>query len=152
MEMVCKDALEYIDSFNDNSFDLIFLDPDYQNWDHLLKEQILEKAIKKLKPTGNLLCFTKQPFDYNLRVAANPYFRREIVWTFENGGAWCSPKMPLISSQKIYWLVKSKDFYFNPRTGIEYSEKTKNFTRQKKCSEIMRQKEDNFKRVRQAFG
>lgn len=132
MEVVCKDALEYIESFNDGVFDLIVLDPDYQDWDELINKGIIDRAMRKLKATGNLLCFTKQPFDYGLRVAVNPYFRREIVWTFENGGAWCSNKMPLISSQKIYWLVKSKDFYFNPRTGVEYSEKTKNFTRKTK--------------------
>lgn len=132
MEIVCKDALEYLDCFQDNFFDLIILDPDYQDWRGLLEKGIIEKTMQKINKRGNVICFTKQPFDYDLRVAANPYFRREIVWTFDNGGAWCSPKMPLISTQKLYWLVKSKEFYFNSRTGIPYNENTKNFKRNKK--------------------
>ena len=43
-----------------------------------------------------------------------------------------SSKMPLVSFQKIYWLAKTDDFYFNPRTGIEYSENTKDFKRSNK--------------------
>lgn len=132
MEIICQDALKYLGCFQDDFFDLIVLDPDYQDWKALIQDGIIEKAIRKLKKTGNIICFTKQPFDYDLRIAAAPYFRREIIWTFENGGAWCSPKMPLVSTQKLYWLVKSKEFYFNPRTGIPYNENTKDFKRSKK--------------------
>lgn len=132
MEVICQDALEYLKCFQDDFFDLIVLDPDYQDWKAMLQDGIIELSIQKLKRTGNIICFTKQPFDYDLRIAAAPYFRREIVWTFENGGAWCSPKMPLVSTQKLYWLVKSKEFYFNPRTGIPYNKDTKDFKRSKK--------------------
>lgn len=126
------DAMQYLESFNDDTFDLIILDPDYQEWKRFIERGIIDLAIKKIKPSGNIICFTKQPFDYDLRIAVNPYFRREITWTFENGGAWCSPKMPLVSTQKIYWLIKTKTFYFNPRTGIAYNDKTKDFKRNKK--------------------
>lgn len=131
-EIVNAEALDYLDSFEPEQFDLILLDPDYQDWSRLLDDGLLEKALRVLKSSGNILCFTKQPFDHKLRNAVDPWFRREIVWTFENGGAWCSPKMPLISSQKIYWLVKSKDFYFNPRTGLAYKEGTRDFKRKSK--------------------
>lgn len=132
MEIVNADALDYIDTFETETFDLVILDPDYQDWGQLIKAGLIEKVLHVLKPTGNILCFTKQPFDYELRVAVAPWFRREIVWTFENGGAWCSAKMPLISTQKIYWLVKGKDFYFNPRTGLPYQETTRDFKRKSK--------------------
>lgn len=132
MEIVTMDALEYLKSFQDNVFDLVVLDPDYQDWDNLIDKGLIEESIRVLKKTGNLICFTKQPFDFKLRNSVNNFFRREIVWTFENGGAWCSPKMPLISSQKIYWCVKSRDFFFNPRTGVAYGDSTKNFKRKTK--------------------
>lgn len=132
MEIVNADALDYIGTFEAETFDLVILDPDYQDWDTLLDAGITEKILQVLKPTGNILCFTKQPFDFKLRVTVAPWFRREIAWTFENGGAWCSPKMPLISTQKIYWLTKNKDFYFNPRTGMQYSEGTRDFKRKSK--------------------
>lgn len=132
MEIVCADAFDYMATFEDESVDLVILDPDYQDWDTFIKRGLIEETMRVLKSTGNVLCFTKQPFDYKLRIAVNPWFRREIIWTFENGGAWCSPKMPLMSTQKIYWLTKSKNFYFNPRTGVAYSESTKNFKRKTK--------------------
>ena len=131
-EVMTMDAVEYIALFQDDFFDLIILDPDYQDWKQLIDRGLLKECLRVLKKEGNILCFTKQPFDYDLRNACNKNFRREIVWTFENGGAWCSPKMPLISSQKIYWLTKSKDCFFNPRTGMPYSENTKNFKRSTK--------------------
>lgn len=132
MEIVNTDALSYIAQFKDETFDFIILDPDYQDWENLIQNGLISEAMRVLKKTGNILCFTKQPFDFSLRNAVNPYFRREIVWTFENGGAWCSNKMPLISFQKIYWLTKGKDFYFQPRTGIAYSESTRDFKRKSK--------------------
>lgn len=131
-EVMTMDAIEYVSSFGDGFFDLIILDPDYQDWKSLIARGLLDECLRALKKDGNMLCFTKQPFDYDLRIACNKNFRREIVWTFENGGAWCSPKMPLISSQKIYWLTKSKEFYFNARTGMPYADSTKSFKRKTK--------------------
>lgn len=128
-EIVNGDAMQLVKETPDSSIDLIVLDPDYQDWDKFIKEGLIEESIRVIKDSGNILCFTKQPFDYNLRIATNQYFRREIIWSFENGGAWVSKQMPLVSFQKIYWLVKSNDFYFNPRTGLDYSEKTKEFKR-----------------------
>lgn len=126
------DAMEYLNDCQEESFDLIILDPNYEQWTEFIEKGIIEKSIALLKDTGNILCFTKQPFDYDLRIAVNDFFRREIVWTFENGGAWVSKKMPLVSFQKIYWLVKSNDFFFNPRTGLAYNENTIDFQRSKK--------------------
>lgn len=131
-EVMTMDAIEYASLFKDDFFDLIILDPDYQDWKTLIDRGLLSECLRVLKKDGNILCFTKQPFDYALRIACNKNFRREIVWTFDNGGAWCSPKMPLISSQKVYWLTKSKEFYFNARTGLPYADTTKNFKRKTK--------------------
>lgn len=78
------DAIEYIEEFED-SIDLIILDPDYQDWKKMIKARLIEKCVRALKDTGNILCFTKQPFDYDLRIAVNPWFRREIIWSFDNG-------------------------------------------------------------------
>ena len=132
MEIVQQDAMRYMQTFQDGVFDFVVLDPDYNEWSDFLKKGLIEESVRVLKDTGNLICFTKQPFDFELRKKINGIFRREITWTFENGGAWCSNKMPLISTQKIYWCVKSKNFFFNPRTGIPYKETTKNFKRKTK--------------------
>lgn len=131
-EIVNADVMQYIKLIDDSSVDLIILDPDYNDWSRFMKENLIEESMRILKSTGNLILFTKQPFDLDLRNYICPWFRREIIWSFENGGAWVSNKMPLVSFQKIYWCTKSKDFYFNPRTGQNYSENTRNFNRSQK--------------------
>lgn len=129
MEIINGDALRLIDNMQSNVFDLIILDPNYQDWQKIIQSGFISKCVNSLRNDGNLILFTKQPFDYELRAAINDIFRREIIWSFDNGGAWVSKKMPLVSFQKIYWCIKSKDFYFNPRTGNDYQENTRNFKR-----------------------
>lgn len=132
MEILNADAFDIIDNMQDRSFDLIILDPDYQDWECFIKRGLIEKCMQKLADDGNLITFTKQPFDYDLRIAVNNYFRREIIWSFDNGGAWVSNRMPLVSFQKIFWCVKGKGSFFNPRTGMAYSESTRDFKRTNK--------------------
>lgn len=135
IELYNEDSLSALKHIPDASVDLVVLDPNYNEWDILCRKGLIEQSVRVLKDTGNIICFTKQPFDYNLRISVKDYFRREFVWTFENGGAWVSNKMPLVSTQKIYWLTKSKNFYFQPRTGLDYNEKTKDFKRSTKVFE-----------------
>ena len=126
------DSMDLIKNIENNSIDLVVLDPNYQDWDILCERGIIKESIRVLKPTGNIVCFTKQPFDYNLRNEVNHIFKHEIIWSFSNGGAWVSRRLPLTYFQKIYWLVLSKEYYFNPRTGLQYKENTKNAKRTKK--------------------
>lgn len=126
------DAKQIIRTLPENHFDLIILDPDYNDWSELIAEDFIEHALSALKDSGNIICFTKQPFDFELRVACHDYLRRQFIWSFSNGGAWVSNRMPLVSFQMIYWLTKSDEFFFNPRTGIPYSTSTKSFKRTNK--------------------
>jgi len=123
------DAMDLICNLEDHSVDLIILDPNYQDWEKLCKEGLISQAERVTKLTGNIICFTKQPFDFQLRNEVNHIFRREIIWSFSNGGAWVSKRMPLVSFQKIFWLTLSKNFYVDVRTGIDYSNNTKSMKR-----------------------
>lgn len=135
-EIYCADAFDFLPTLDDDSVDLMILDPNYQDWDKLCGQGIIEQVARVLKPSGNILCFTKQPFDFALRGHLDHIFRREIVWTFTNGGAWVSKRMPLVSHQKIYHCVlDQKKSFFNERTGVEYASKTKSFKRNKKVFE-----------------
>jgi DNA modification methylase len=131
-ELICGNSLDEIKNIQSNQFDLIILDPDYQDWAKICDTDFFSEVFRTLKTTGNVLCFTKQPFDQQLRNHVDTWFRREFIWSFTNGGAWVSNRMPLVSYQKIYWLTKTKDFYINVRTGIDYPETTKSFKRSKK--------------------
>ena len=118
---------------DDQSIDLVILDPNYQDWDKLCRDGLICQSVRVLKETGNIICFTKQPFDFNLRNEVNHIFRRKISWTFSNGGAWVSKKLPLVSHQDIYWLcVDKKKHYINVRTGLSYNESTKSVKRKNK--------------------
>lgn len=129
------DCMEYLCDLEDESVDLTILDPNYNDWDKMCEDGLICQAVRVTKATGNILCFTKQPFDFNLRNEIDHIFRREIIWSFCNGGAWVSNRMPLVSFQKIYWCTIGKDFYFDPRTGIPYNEKTREFKRTTKVWE-----------------
>lgn len=129
------DCMERLWEIDDESIDLTILDPNYNDWDRMCEEGLICQAVRVTKPTGNIIMFTKQPFDFNLRNEIDHIFRREIVWTFCNGGAWVSNRMPLVSFQKIYWCTLSKDFYFNPRTGLSYADGTRDFKRSEKVFE-----------------
>lgn len=140
------DCMSALCDLQDESVDLVVLDPNYNEWDKLCEQGLICQAVRVLKPTGNIICHTKQPFDYNLRREINYIFRREIVWTFCNGGAWVSNRMPLVSFQKIYWCTVSNDFYFNPRTGIDYAESTKDFKRTNKVFDGYNEEGREFKK------
>jgi DNA modification methylase len=129
---ICGNAMDLILDVADHSVDLTILDPNYQDWDILCQRGLICQAVRVTKLTGNIICFTKQPFDNNLRNEVDHIFRREIIWSFSNGGAWVSKRMPLVSFQKIFWLTLSKDFYVDVRTGLDYNEGTKSMKRSSK--------------------
>ena len=142
-----RDAFETISEIENSSVDLVVLDPNYSQWEEFLDRGLFEESLRILRPHGNILCFTKQPFDFKLRCHVDPYFRREIVWTFTNGGAWVSKRMPLVSHQKIYnCVLNPKDAYFNPRTGRSYADDTKEFKRSVKVFEGYEEQGRQFER------
>lgn len=51
-----------------------------------------------------MIIFTKQPFDYNLRIHINPIFRREISWSFENGSKLTAQQiLTLFGKPDVIW-------------------------------------------------
>lgn len=132
MSIIHGDGLGVARTLASQTFDLVVLDPDYQRWEQLLTDGLLAEAHRLVRPTGNIVCFTRQPFDFDLRVAVQPTLRRQIVWSFSNGGAWCSPHLPLISHQLLFWCSPSPIPFFEPRSGMAYSEGTRGFVRSRK--------------------
>jgi DNA modification methylase len=111
------DCFELLMAIEDKSADLVVLDPNYQDWDDLISMGLYEEALRVLKPTGNILLFTKKPYDFNLRNKINPTFRNEIIWQYKKNGNWYSNRMPIYTYQKIFWCC-NKDFFYSQQTGI----------------------------------
>lgn len=125
LQLKKQDVMELLKGVEDETVDLIVLDPYYNDWDKMLKRGILEECFRCLKSSGNLLCFTQQPFDYELRKTGEKNFRREIIWNYAKRPKWVSKNLPLVYHHKILWFVKSKkEHYFDCRSGMDYSEKT----------------------------
>lgn len=119
-----RDALDTLKAVQTKSVDLVLLDPYYNEWGEWIEKGLLEESFRVLKDEGNLICFTQQPFDFDLRVALQDNFRREIIWHIPKRPKWVSNNMPLVSHQKIYWATKTSEHFFQPRTGLPYSEHT----------------------------
>ena len=127
-----KDAIDGITELEDQSVDLSILDPNYQDWSKLIDQGLIDLVMRKTKPQGSLIAFTRQPFDYDLRVKIHPFHRRTIIWSFTNGGAWVSKTLPLVSHQMVFWFSASKQPHINVRTGQAYSHNTRTFKRSSK--------------------
>ncbi len=112
-----RDCFELLREVEDKSADLVVLDPNYQDWDDLIAKGLVEESLRVLKPTGNILLFTKKPYDFNLRNKINPFFRNELIWKYKKNGNWYSTRMPIYTYQKIYWCCH-EGFFYNQQTGI----------------------------------
>jgi DNA modification methylase len=89
-----RDALDTLKAIETNSVDLVLLDPYYNEWEEWIEKGILDQCFRIMKKSGNLLCFTQQPFDFDLRVALKDNFRREIIWHIPKRPKWVSNNMP----------------------------------------------------------
>lgn len=117
------DCFDLLQGLEDDSADLIILDPNYQDWGKFIENNLIELSLSKIKPSGNILMFTKKPYDHQLRCYVDAWFRNEFIWNYIKTGNWVSNTMPTYSYQKILWCCKDKPF-FNPRTGLKYSSNT----------------------------
>jgi hypothetical protein len=126
------DAFDGIRKIDSKTIDLCILDPNYQDWDTLINEGIIELVMDKVKDDGNILAFSRQPFDYQVATKIRPFHRRTFIWSFTNGGAWVSKRLPLVSFQTIFWFSKSKNSFIDVRTGLSYADKTKATKRKSK--------------------
>ena len=144
-KIILCDAFDGISKLEDKSVDLCILDPNYQDWTPFIKKGLIELVMSKVKDEGNVLAFTRQPFDYDLSVKIHDFHRRTFIWSFTNGGAWVSKSLPLVSFQSIFWFSKSKKPWVNVRTGVSYSQKTKTFKRSNKVFGDWQQEGRNFK-------
>ena len=123
-----SDVLEFLGGLGSESADLVIADPPYgikkdfgvsENWNDIdgwvsWCEQWLERAIRTLKPSGNLvvygihnyLCYNQVSL-FNLGMR----YRRQFIWHYENG--FCgNRKLPRATYEPFLWFSKTDQFYF----------------------------------------
>lgn len=134
------DCLIEIEKIDDESIDLIYLDPPFftqtkhtlkndknitfsfeDKWDSITEyknfiKYRLEKFKTKLKKTGSIFLHCDKSASHHLRVILDDVFgeenfRSEIIWTYKR---WSNSKKGLLNAhQNIYFYSKSNDYKFN---------------------------------------
>lgn len=141
MSVILGDSLDELKNINDNSIDLIYLDPPFftqktqksknkdntkeysftDTWNSIEEYQLyiklrLIECKRVLKNTGSIFLHCDKIASHYLRVALDEVFgmknfRSEIIWTYKR---WSNSKKGLLNNhQNIYFYSKTKDFKFN---------------------------------------
>jgi hypothetical protein len=118
IDLQYDDPLEAMPMFDDEFFDLVVLHPEPRDWDKLCEEGLICQAVRCLKMTGNLLCLTRQPYDFNLRGEVNNIFHCEIICTDSCAESVEYNEYAMPYPLKIYWCVGTADFYYKPARGF----------------------------------
>ena len=129
IKLLLGDAKVLIKNIPDNSIDLVFIDPPYdQNlyMDRLtdMEKKFFVKQFKRvLKRTGNLaICcgFWGKFTWYNLATEEGFKLKREIIWVYKNLGNKLTQRRTFLAAHEtILWFIKSKDYYFNEEGLVE---------------------------------
>ncbi|MUN75774.1 DNA-methyltransferase, partial [Enterococcus casseliflavus] len=141
MSVILGDSLEELKQIEDNSIDLVYLDPPFftqktqksknkdntkeysfsDTWESITDYQLYMKlrlieCKRVLKTTGSIFLHCDKSASHYLRVALDEVFgmknfRSEIIWMYKR---WSNSKKGLLNNhQNIYFYSKTKDFKFN---------------------------------------
>lgn len=141
MSVLLGDCLEQLKTLQDESVDLVYLDPPFftqtqqklttrdhtkeysfdDSWDSIneYQEYITDRLMecrRVLKATGSLFLHCDKSASHYLRVALDDvfgmnHFQSEIIWSYKR---WSNSKVGLLNNhQNIYFYSKTKDFKFN---------------------------------------
>jgi len=141
MSIILGDSLNELKNIDNNSIDLIYLDPPFftqkthklknkdnskeysfaDTWDSIIEYQLyiklrLIECKRVLKDTGSIFLHCDKTASHYLRVSLDEVFgvnnfRSEIIWNYKR---WSNSKKGLLNNhQNIYFYSKTKNFKFN---------------------------------------
>ena len=141
MNVYCGNNLEILTKLENESVQLVYLDPPFftqkihslitrdnsaeysfsDNWnsrkDYLdFIRQVLSECRKKLKPNGSIFLHCDKSASHYLRILLDEIFgeksfQSEIIWSYKR---WSNARKGLLNShQTIYFYSKTEDFKFN---------------------------------------
>tara|TARA_R110000803_G_scaffold182855_1_gene245261 strand:- start:1007 stop:1690 length:684 start_codon:yes stop_codon:yes gene_type:complete len=122
-KFVCANNLEYIKTLESNSIDLIYFDPPFgiteAEYDKALDwKNLWTEMWRVLKPVGNIVIHSSQPFTYDLIATQRKYFKYCWYWNKHNKtGHLFSKHQPMRFIEEI--CVFYKKGKYNPQTTIK---------------------------------
>jgi DNA modification methylase len=134
IKLINGDSFKILPTLEDNSIDLIFTDPPYDNTEYMpgisdKQKEILASEFKRLlKETGSLALFSGYEDKwkwYNILTNEGFHFVREIIWVYPNPTGFRpiarkGLRKFIASHETILWFVKDKEkYYFNNEGLVE---------------------------------
>lgn len=141
MTVLCGDCRIVLQSINDSSIDLVYMDPPFftqkthalvnrdgnasysfeDTWDSIetylaFMREVLIQCKRVLKDTGSIFVHCDRSASHHLRVLLDQifgpeHFQSEIIWTYRR---WSNSKKGLLPAhQTIYFYSKTENFKFN---------------------------------------
>lgn len=133
LSMGTTDALSYLISLRDQSIDAVITDPPYgttqHGWDVTQDWPTLWSEIRRvLRPGGNVVVFSAQPFTTDLILSNRDWYRYEIVWRKTTPTRHLDAnRRPLQIHETIQVFGPSRGFYCPQKVFVGY--RGKNATR-----------------------
>lgn len=119
-QIYCGDCLEVMDSFPDNSIDMVFCDLPYgttnNSWDSIIPFDDLWKRYNRIvKEDGAIVLTAQAPFDKVLACSNLKNFRYEWIWEKNKAtGHLNAKKMPMKAHEQVLIFYRKLPVY-NPQ-------------------------------------
>jgi site-specific DNA-methyltransferase (adenine-specific) len=133
-KLILGDCLEKMKEIEDESIDLLIVDPPYgsttMEWDKIIPFNLLWPEIERVvKPKANIIIFGSQPFTSLLIASKIDWFRYELIWNKNKcGSPGLAKKRPMKVHENIIVFSKKPGSIYNPQMeeGEPYKRTSKN--------------------------
>lgn len=133
-KLILGDCLDEMKKIEDQSIDLLIVDPPYGTtaieWDKIIPFNSLWKEFERIvKPKANIIVFGSQPFTSMLIASKIEWFRYELIWNKNKcGSPGLAKKRPMKVHENIVVFSKKPGGIYNPQMeeGEPYKRTSKN--------------------------
>lgn len=148
IEIYNKDCFEVLKNIEDNSVDLVLIDPPYGtvkglrenlDWDEVIDIDLMFKEISRvLRNNGTCAIFCQEPFSSKLIQSYHQQlrFKYKMIWKKNNSGNILSCKKAHVNYFEEILLFSKKYSYISNMKQREYAERVKEFVNMKTIKDL----------------